>query len=103
MKSRVGPPHCVHVADGAGVCATSERVAATVKVRTRQSRVGVISLWTLHHPGWLLTVAAATRRAMLVHGGTTSTDSFVLLKGDSQWKIAHKVSSSRAHDEVDTG
>ena len=50
MKSRVGPPHCVHAAEGAGVCATSERVAATVKVRTRQQRVGGISLSTLHHP-----------------------------------------------------
>jgi hypothetical protein len=38
---------------------------------------------------------AAMVRATLVHGATTFTDYFVLLKVDSQWKIANKVYSSR--------
>ena len=38
---------------------------------------------------------AATVRATLVHGATTFTDYFVLLKVDGEWKIANKVYSSR--------
>lgn len=38
---------------------------------------------------------AAMARATLVHGGTTFTDYFVLLKVDGEWKIANKVYSSR--------
>lgn len=38
---------------------------------------------------------AAMARATLVHGGTTCTDYFVLLKVDGEWKIANKVYSSR--------
>jgi hypothetical protein len=34
-------------------------------------------------------------RATLVHGATTFTDYFVLLKVDGEWKIANKVYSSR--------
>jgi Putative lumazine-binding len=37
---------------------------------------------------------AAMARATLVHGGTTFTDYFVLLKVDGGWKIANKVYSS---------
>ena len=33
--------------------------------------------------------------ATLVHGPTTFTDYFVLLKVDGEWKIANKVYSSR--------
>ena len=33
-------------------------------------------------------------RATLVHGATTFTDYFVLLKVDGAWKIANKVYSS---------
>lgn len=38
--------------------------------------------------------SAAMARATLVHGPTTFTDYFVLLKVDGQWKIANKVYSS---------
>ena len=38
---------------------------------------------------------AAMVRATLVHGATTFTDYFVLLKDNGQWKIANKVYSSR--------
>ena len=38
---------------------------------------------------------AATVRATLIHGPTTFTDYFVLLKVGGQWKIANKVYSSR--------
>jgi hypothetical protein len=38
---------------------------------------------------------AAMVRATLVHGATTFTDYFVLLKTDAEWKIANKVYSSR--------
>jgi hypothetical protein len=38
---------------------------------------------------------AAMARATLVHGATTFTDYFVLLKVDGAWKIANKVYSSR--------
>jgi len=38
---------------------------------------------------------AAMVRATLVHGATTFTDYFVLLKVDGEWKIANKVYSSR--------
>jgi hypothetical protein len=38
---------------------------------------------------------AAMARATLVHGMTTFTDYFVLLKVDGDWKIANKVYSSR--------
>jgi hypothetical protein len=38
---------------------------------------------------------AAMVRATLVHGQTTFTDYFVLLKVDGEWKIANKVYSSR--------
>ena len=38
---------------------------------------------------------AAMVKATLVHGATTFTDYFVLLKVDGQWKIANKVYSSR--------
>jgi putative lumazine-binding protein len=38
---------------------------------------------------------AAMVRATLVHGQTTFTDYFVLLKVDGAWKIANKVYSSR--------
>ena len=38
---------------------------------------------------------AATASATLVHGGTTFTDYFVLLKVDGEWKVANKVYSSR--------
>lgn len=38
---------------------------------------------------------AAMARATLVHGATTFTDYFVLLKVDGVWKIANKVYSSR--------
>lgn len=37
---------------------------------------------------------AAMARATLVHGQTTFTDYFVLLKVDGQWKIANKVYSA---------
>lgn len=37
---------------------------------------------------------AAMARATLVHGATTFTDYFVLLKMDGAWKIANKVYSS---------
>ena len=37
---------------------------------------------------------AAMVRATLVHGATTFTDYFVLLKVDGEWKIANKVYSS---------
>ena len=37
---------------------------------------------------------AAMARATLVHGATTFTDYFVLLKSDGEWKIANKVYSS---------
>ena len=37
---------------------------------------------------------AAMAKATLVHGGTTFTDYFVLLKVDDEWKIANKVYSS---------
>lgn len=39
---------------------------------------------------------AAMARATLVHGATTFTDYFVLLKQDGEWKIANKVYSSRS-------
>lgn len=39
--------------------------------------------------------AAAMVKATLVHGTTTFTDYFVLLKVDGAWKIANKVYSSR--------
>ena len=39
--------------------------------------------------------SAAMASATLVHGATTFTDYFVLLKVDGQWKIANKVYSSR--------
>ena len=39
--------------------------------------------------------SAAMARATLVHGATTFTDYFVLLKVNSEWKIANKVYSSR--------
>ena len=39
--------------------------------------------------------AAAMVKATLVHGATTFTDYFVLLKVDGAWKIANKVYSSR--------
>ena len=38
---------------------------------------------------------AAMARATLVHGATTFTDYFVLLKDNGEWKIANKVYSSR--------
>jgi hypothetical protein len=38
---------------------------------------------------------AAMVSATLVHGATTFTDYFVLLKNNGQWKIANKVYSSR--------
>jgi hypothetical protein len=38
---------------------------------------------------------AAIASATLVHGATTFTDYFVLLKVNGQWKIANKVYSSR--------
>ena len=38
---------------------------------------------------------AAMASATLVHGGTTFTDYFVLLKVNGEWKIANKVYSSR--------
>jgi hypothetical protein len=38
---------------------------------------------------------AAMASATLVHGGTTFTDYFVLLKVNGAWKIANKVYSSR--------
>jgi hypothetical protein len=38
---------------------------------------------------------AAMASATLVHGATTFTDFFVLLKVNGQWKIANKVYSSR--------
>ena len=38
---------------------------------------------------------AAMARATLVHGATTFTDYFVLLKVNGSWKIANKVYSSR--------
>lgn len=38
---------------------------------------------------------AAMARATLVHGATTFTDYFVLLKVDGEWKIANKVYVSR--------
>lgn len=38
---------------------------------------------------------AAMAGATLVHGATTFTDYFVLLKIDGEWKIANKVYSSR--------
>lgn len=38
---------------------------------------------------------AAMAKATLVHGATTFTDYFVLLKVDGNWKIANKVYSSR--------
>ena len=38
---------------------------------------------------------AAMARATLVHGATTFTDYFVLLKVNGNWKIANKVYSSR--------
>jgi hypothetical protein len=42
-----------------------------------------------------VTGTAAMARATLVHGRTTFTDYFVLLKVDGEWKIANKVYSSR--------
>ena len=39
---------------------------------------------------------AAMASATLVHGATTFTDYFVLLKVNGEWKIANKVYSSRA-------
>src|SRR5687767_2863954 len=39
--------------------------------------------------------SAAMARATLVHGSTTFTDYFVLLKVDGEWKIANKVYASR--------
>lgn len=38
---------------------------------------------------------AAMARATLVHGATTFTDYFVLLKVNGEWKIANKVYASR--------
>jgi hypothetical protein len=38
---------------------------------------------------------AAMVRATLVHGATTFTDYFVLLKVDGEWKIANKVYAAR--------
>ena len=38
--------------------------------------------------------AETMARATLVHGATTFTDYFVLLKADGAWKIANKVYSS---------
>lgn len=38
--------------------------------------------------------SAAMARATLVHGATTFTDYFVLLKVDGEWKIANKVYSA---------
>lgn len=38
---------------------------------------------------------AAMAKATLVHGATTFTDYFVLLKVNGEWKIANKVYSSR--------
>jgi 3-hydroxyisobutyrate dehydrogenase len=38
--------------------------------------------------------SAAMARATLVHGSTTFTDYFVLLKVDGEWKIANKVYSA---------
>jgi hypothetical protein len=38
---------------------------------------------------------AAMAEATLVHGGTTFTDYFVLLKVNGEWKIANKVYASR--------
>lgn len=38
---------------------------------------------------------AAMAKATLVHGATTFTDYFVLLKVDGEWRIANKVYSSR--------
>jgi hypothetical protein len=38
---------------------------------------------------------AAMVKATLVHGATTFTDYFVLLKSNGEWKIANKVYSSR--------
>jgi hypothetical protein len=40
--------------------------------------------------------SAAMASATLVHGATTFTDYFVLLKVNGNWKIANKVYSSRA-------
>jgi hypothetical protein len=39
--------------------------------------------------------SAAMAQATLVHGATTFTDYFVLLKVDGEWKIANKVYASR--------
>ena len=39
--------------------------------------------------------SAAMVKATLVHGATTFTDYFVLLRVDGEWKIANKVYSSR--------
>ena len=38
---------------------------------------------------------AAMVKATLVHGATTFTDYFVLLKDNGEWKVANKVYSSR--------
>ena len=38
---------------------------------------------------------AAMAKATLVHGATTFTDYFVLLKDNGEWKMANKVYSSR--------
>jgi hypothetical protein len=42
-----------------------------------------------------VTGTSAMARATLVHGSTTFTDHFVLLKVEGAWKIANKVYSSR--------
>ena len=42
-----------------------------------------------------LSRTAAMASATLVHGATTFTDYFVLLKLNGEWKIANKVDSSR--------
>jgi hypothetical protein len=42
-----------------------------------------------------LSGTAAMVKATLVHGATTFTDYFVLLKDNGEWKIANKVYSSR--------
>src|SRR5688500_16325765 len=42
-----------------------------------------------------ISCTAAMVKATLVHGATTFTDYFVLLKVDGAWKIANKVYSSR--------
>lgn len=39
--------------------------------------------------------SAAMVRATLVHGSTTFTDYFVMLKVDGEWRIANKVYASR--------